>query len=150
MDQERKSSQLAAGTLYQLRCCTSCSTGSEEIVVDEDPLSRSYGIGVHFDLCRTVFERIRLSVREEGQPASLSHRNKTTTELMGEDRTQDKSACFNACHRVNLFVGEVCGHSTDDLFEQRRLCKQRRNVLKDNAGLWVTVNIPNGGFYMVR
>src|SRR5207248_10786967 len=68
-------------------------------------------------------------------PYTTLFRSKARSQVIGQRRCKDESACFNADHGVDLRALEFSRQGVDRLSKTLRVFQQCRNVIKINAGL---------------
>jgi hypothetical protein len=77
-DQERSLDNVRADFLQERNGCSGCATCRQQIVDQQHFASWLHRINMNGDRVRTVFQIVRLLVREEGKLAFLANRNKAT------------------------------------------------------------------------
>src|ERR1700730_5119163 len=110
--------------------------GSHQIIEHHDALSRDDGIFLDLYGVGSVFEVIGVAHGWARQLALLADHRKTALEFEGERRRNQKPARFDADQKIWLVGLERPGEALHSRTPSARMCKQGRDIVEQNAGLW--------------
>ena len=105
VDDEAGRDHVGADLAHQLHRALRGTAGGDEIVDQNDALAGKNGVGVHFHLVETVFQRIGDAHRGMRQLALLADRHKAGRDLMRHRAADDEAARLDAGDLVDLVAG---------------------------------------------
>lgn len=85
------------------------AAGGEQVVEDDDPLTRGDGVRLDLEDVAAVLERILVGYRRPRQLAALAHHDEAETELEGQGRGDEEAARFDAGEEVGLMAADRLG-----------------------------------------
>ena len=111
------------------------SSGRNEIVDQQDPVTTPERVGVDLEGRRPVLELVGAALDRVGQLAGLAHRNEADAELPGGEGAEDEAASLHPGHRVDRQAEKGVEELVDGELERRRVADQGSDVAKDDPGL---------------
>src|SRR5579862_2240273 len=128
---------VGADLLEQLACGLGRAAGSDEIVDQDHPFALENRVLVHFHLVDSVFERVANADAFKRQFSLLADRHEAGRHLMGNGATQNEPSRLDPRDLVDLAAGPRLHQLIDRTAESPRIAKERGDVAKHDAGLWI-------------
>jgi len=116
---------------------------SQEIVAQNHSLARLDGIFVNFHSIGTVFECVGNRDRFGGKFFWFAHRNEARSEAVGQCRTENKAARFDAGHDVDGVIDEVIAKPVDQRMKSLLVFQQRGQIVEQNSRLRIVRHFAN-------
>src|SRR5258706_5963332 len=91
-NQEGDARDMPTQLLYKLHSRRHSATRGQQIIHNQDTLTRTNGIGVHLYDVGAIFEGILNTYCLRWKFAKFTHRHKTTIQQEGQQRTKNKAA----------------------------------------------------------
>ena len=134
LDEEEHLHDRAAELFDELRGRLGRAARGEQVVDDDDALSRLDGVLVDFDRRLAVFEVVGLFDRFAGQFALFADGNEPRPELVGDRGAEEESARFHAGYDVEIHAGERLRHFVHREAQAFAAVEDARDVAEEDAG----------------
>ena len=95
---------LAAQFFDQLDNCLGSTAGSDQVINDNNLLSRSNGVLVHLNLCSAIFQCILCRNSLARQFSFFADRNKALVLCIGNRHTKDKSSGLRTYYYIIIYI----------------------------------------------
>lgn len=113
-------------------------TGSNDIVDDNNLLTRLDSASLHLEEVGTVLLLVALSFTGTGELALLANGDKGSTEAQGQTRAHQETAGLQTDDDIGLdaagILEDVQLQGTDESLVQGRVGEDRQDILEENAG----------------
>src|SRR5262245_46886925 len=106
LDEERQAKHLSPELLDKLARGARRTASRQQIVDDQNALSRVHRVVMDFERVGPVLEIVRRPRRFRRQLARLPNERKTCTDAVGDGRPEDKPAALDADDQVDLLLCE--------------------------------------------
>src|ERR1044071_6724282 len=91
-----------------------------------------------------ILEVVYLFVGLVRKLSFFPHRDKSGFQFYGRGRREDEPASINPNHSINAARFEAIGEQVDAAGKEARICQDRSNIFKLNAGFWKIRDGPDG------
>src|SRR5579863_8150350 len=112
---------MSAELFDQFHCGFDRSPGCQQIIHNKDALARTYGIGVHLNDVRPIFQGILHAYCLRGQLAKFAYWHKTAVEQIGQWRTKNKASRLHANDRLDTCTCVMRGETVERSPESRTI-----------------------------
>ena len=113
------------------------ATGSNQVVDDQDSVTRDNTVDVYLDLIGSIFQLVCLTNGLPGQLAFFPHSDETNGKLVCDCSTQDETARFNAGHGTDVAAGKRLDQFIDSSPKAGGILKQCRDVPENHTSLGI-------------
>src|SRR5205807_10596372 len=121
----------------------SATTADQQVVHDDHTLPFLNGIFVYFQRTLAVFELVVGFGSNGWEFPRLPYRDEPGFQAVGQGRTKNKSAGFDAQHQVDFLLQVVLRQSINQRSKSDLVLEQRRDVVKQNSLLGKIRHFPD-------
>src|SRR5262245_60861233 len=121
------------------------SARRQQIIYQHNLFAWTNCIDVHFHFGFAILERVTCDLRLERELATLSDRDETYTELVGDSRSEDEPARIDPNNLIDFSLAATIQKQIDGRTEQRRIAQDRGNIFEHDTFFWKIRHIAYGG-----